>query len=81
MVNHRLTKGVILCPTKKTVTVEGIAFLFFYKVYLHFRLYNKIISNHGPQFASAFAKELRKLLNYNPFLSTAYHPQSDGETE
>ena len=60
---------------------EGIATLFFYKVYLCLGLYNKIISDHGPQFASAFAKELRKLLNYDLFLSTAYHPQSDGKME
>ena len=61
------------------VTTEGIATLFFYKVYLHFGLYNKIILDHGPQFTSAFAKELGKPLNYNLFLSTTYHPQSDGE--
>ena len=81
MVNHGLTKGVILCPTKKTITAEGIANLFFHKVFLHFGLYNKIISNRGPQFALAFTKELRKLLNYNLSLSAAYHPQSDGETK
>ena len=81
MVNHGLTKGVILCPTKITVTAEGIASLFFHKVYLYFSLYDKIISDYGPQFASTFARELGKLLNYDLSLSTAYHPQSDGETE
>ena len=81
VVDHGLTKGVILCPTKKTITTKGVATLFFHKVYLRFGLYNKIISDRGPQFASAFAKELGKLLNYNLSLSTAYHPQSDGETE
>ena len=81
MVNHGLTRGVILCPTKKTITVEGITNLFFHKVILHFGLYDKIISDRGPQFASAFAKELGKLLNYDLSLSTTYHPQSDGETE
>ena len=81
VVDHDLTKGVILCPTKKTITVEGVTNLFFHKVFLRFGLYDKIISDRGPQFASAFAKELEKLLNYDLFLSTAYHPQSDGETE
>ena len=64
MVNHGLMKGVILCPTKKTITAEGVATLFFHKVYLQFGLYEKIISDHGPQFASAFVKELEKFLNY-----------------
>ena len=81
VVDHGLTKGVILCPTKKTITAEGVANLFFHKVFLCFGLYDKIISDRGPQFASAFAKELGKLLNYDLSLSTAYHPQSDGETE
>ena len=81
MVDHGLTKGVILCPTKKTATTEEIATLFFYKVYTRFGLYDKIISDRGPQFASAFAKELGKLLRYILALSTVYHPQTDGETE
>ena len=81
LVDHGLTKGVILCPTKTTVITEGIASLFFHKVYLHFGLYDKIISNHGLQFASAFAQELGKLLDYDLSLSMAYHPQFNGEME
>ena len=71
----------MLCPTKTTVTAEGIAFLFFHKVYLCFGLYDKIISDCGPQFASAFAWELGKFLNYNLSLSTVNTPQSDRETK
>ena len=81
VVDHGLTKGVILCPTKKSITAEGIASLFFHKVFLCFGLFDKVISDQGPQFASSFARELGKLLHYNLSLSTAYHPQSDGETE
>ena len=40
-----------------------------------------MISDRGPQFASAFARELARLLQYNVALSTSYHPQTDGETE
>ena len=76
VVYHGLTKGVILCPTKKSITAEGIANLFFHTIFLCFGHYNKIISNRGPQFTSAFAKELEKLLNYDLSLSTIYHPQS-----
>ena len=81
VVDHGLTKGVILCPTKKSVSAKGIASLFFHKVFLRFGLFDKVISDRGPQFASSFARELRKLLHYDLSLSTAYHPQSDGETE
>ena len=81
VVDHGLTKGVILCPIKKSITAEGIASLFFHKVFLHFGLFDKVISDRGPQFASAFACKLGKLLHYDLSLSTAYHPQSDSETE
>ena len=81
VVDHGLTKGVILCPTKKTIDAAGVAALFFSKVFRRFGLYNKIISDRGPQFVSAFAKELGKLLGYELALSTAYHPQTNGETE
>ena len=74
-VNHNsLMKGVILCPTRKSITAKRVATLFFHKVYLHFRLYNKIIADWGPQFTSTFTKELWRLLNYNLSLSTTYHP-------
>jgi len=81
VVDHGLTKGVILCPTKKTVSTKGVASFFFHKVFLRFGLYEKIISDCGSQFTSTFARELGKLLNYNLSLSTAYHPQSNRETE
>src|SRR6267154_199094 len=81
VVDHGLMKGVILSPCKKTITSEGVAQLFFKKVFLRFRLYDKLISNRGPQFASKFTKELGKILDYQVALSTAYHPQTDRQTE
>ena len=65
----------------KTASALDIAKLFYNRVYSRFGLYDKIISDRGPQFASLFAKELGKLLGYSLSLSTAYHPQTDGETE
>jgi len=40
-----------------------------------------VISDHGPQFVLGFMKELNKILGINTKLSTAYHPQTDGQTE
>ena len=71
VLDHGLTKEVILFPMKKSITAEGIASLFFHKV----------ISDCGPQFAFTFTRELGKLLYYDLSLSTAYHPQLDEETE
>jgi len=40
-----------------------------------------VISNCGPQFASGFMRELNKILGIDTKLSTAYHPQTGGQTE
>jgi hypothetical protein len=40
-----------------------------------------IVSDRGPQFASRFWSCLFKLLGTKTNLSSAYHPQSDGQTE
>ena len=81
VVDHGLTKGVIYCPCTKNIDSEGIAQLFFTNVFPRFGLHSKIISDRGPQFTLAFARELARLLQYDIALSTAYHPQTDGETE
>ena len=74
VVDHGLSKGVILCPMKKTVTTDGIATIIFQKLYACFGLFNKVISDCGPQFATNFAKELSRILRYEIPISTAYHP-------
>jgi hypothetical protein len=81
VVHHGLMKGVIITPCLKTVTSEGIAKLFLKHIYRRFRLYDKIISDHGPQFISKFSQALAKLLDYTIAPSTTYHPQTDGQTE
>ena len=81
VVDHGLSKGVILCPTKKTVTADGITTIIFRKLYTRFGLFDKVISDCGPQFTTNFAKELGHILGYEISLYTAYHPQTDGETE
>jgi len=81
VVDHGLMKGVIFMPCNKLVDAEGVANIFFKKVFTRFGLYEKIISDRGPQFASKFAQELGRLLGYKVALSTAFHPQTDGKTE
>jgi len=46
-----------------------------------YRLLKSIISNRGVQFAAGMIKELNNLLGIQTKLSTAYHPQTDGQTE
>ena len=81
VVDHGHMKGVIYCPCTKEIDAAGVASLFFCHVFPHFGLHSKVISDRGLQFTSAFAQELVQLLQYDVTLSTAYHPQTDGETE
>ena len=41
----------------------------------------KILSDRGPQFALKFMEEFTKALETKRQLSTAYYPQTDGQTE
>ena len=45
VVDQGLSKGVILCPTERTITAEGITTIIFRKLYTRFGLFNKVISD------------------------------------
>src|SRR5882762_1964397 len=67
------------CDTR--ITAEGAARLFLDTAWRYEGLPKQVISDRGPQFAAAFTKELNRLLRIKGSLSTAYHPQTDGQTE
>ena len=77
----RLSKMVHLIPTTARLSSEGLARLFRDNVWKHHGLPEQIISDRGPQFVSGFMRELNKLLGIKTSPSTAYHPQTDGQTE
>jgi hypothetical protein len=80
VVDHGLSKAIVLIPTLKTVTATGIAELLQDNVFKRFGLPERIISDRDPRFASAVFQEELKLLGVKSAMSTAYHPQSDGAT-
>ena len=81
VVDHGLTKGVILIPCTKTIDALGTADAYLDHVYKRFGLPDTIISDRGPQFASQVFRNIGKTLGIDLRMSTAYHPQTDGETE
>ena len=81
VVDHGLTKGVILTPCSKTLTMEGAANILLDNLYKRFGLPDSIISDRDPRFAAKTFQELFKLLGVKSKMTTAYHPQSDGTTE
>ena len=77
----RLTKMVHIVPTVTTVTAEQTAQLYRDHVWKHHGTQLTMVSDRGPQFNSRFMAELTRLLGTKQCLSTAFHPQSDGQTE
>jgi len=68
-------------PTTERTTAKGLARLLRDNVWQLHGLPESIISDRGPQFAAGLMKELNKLLGIKTKLSTAVHPQTDGQTE
>ena len=77
----RLTKMVHIAPTHTSVTAEGTAELFVDHVFKHHGVPEDIITDRGSVFASHFWSELMRLIGTRHSMSTAWHPQSDGQTE
>jgi hypothetical protein len=76
-----LTKRAHFIPTHTTINAKGTALLFLKEVWKHHGTPRVVVSNRGPQFIAAFTCELYKLLGIKLAMSTAYHPQTDGQTE
>ena len=55
--------------------------LFVQRVFRHYELPRKIISDRDPRFTSKFARELCRLPGIQQNISTAYHPRTDGQSE
>ena len=68
-------------PTMEKKSAEGLARLFRDNVWKLHGLPESIISDRGPQFAAGLMKELNEMLGIKSKLSTAFHPQTDGQTE
>jgi len=63
------------------IMVKELARLFKDNVWKLHRLPESIISDRGSQFVAGLMKELNKMLGIETKLSTAYYPQTNGQTE
>ena len=81
VVVDRLSKLLHAMPTTDKVTSAGVARLFRDNVWKHHGFPEQIISDRGPQFVSQFMRELNSILGTKTSASTAWHPQTDGQTE
>ena len=77
----RLSKMVHFAPCTTTVDAPGVAHIFFDTVFRHHGLPIKIISDRDPRFASNFWRSLFALTGTRLGMSTAFHPETDGQSE
>ncbi len=80
-VTDHLTKYVVLVPCKETDDAEALATRLFDKVISHFGLPVVIVSDRDSKYTSRFWKSLFVALGTKLAVSTAYHPQTDGQSE
>src|SRR2546421_2472863 len=81
VVTDRLTKLAYFIPYKESSTAIDLAYAFQRIVHSQHGLPHSIISDRGPTFVSNFWQSLTAQLGVKHKLSTAYHPQTDGQME
>ncbi|GJX11211.1 putative reverse transcriptase domain-containing protein, partial [Tanacetum coccineum] len=77
----RLTKSAHFLPMKKTDSMEKLTQLYLKEVVCRHGVPLSIISDRDSRFASGFWRSLQNSLGTNLNMSTAYHPETDGQSE
>ena len=79
VVVDRLIKSACFIPVKCTYSAEDYARIFIDEILCRYGIPLTIISDRGAQFTSRFWSSFRKGLGTKVKLSTAFHPQTDGQ--
>lgn len=81
VVVDRLSKAAHFMPLKHPYSALDVAQLFMDGIFRLHGMPKTIVSDRDPVFVSKFWKELFKLQKVSLLTSSAYHPQTDGQTE
>jgi hypothetical protein len=81
VVVDKLTKMTKMIPTSTAQNSIQTAELLRDHIFRSFGIPKKVISDRGPQFVSNFMTEFYKMIKVETNPSSAYHPQTDGQTE
>ncbi|GJV29537.1 putative reverse transcriptase domain-containing protein [Tanacetum coccineum] len=77
----RLTRSADFLPIKKTDSMEKLTRLYLKEVVCRHDVPISIILDRDSHSTSRFRRSLQKALGMNLDMSTAYHPQTDGQSE
>ncbi|GJV12992.1 putative reverse transcriptase domain-containing protein [Tanacetum coccineum] len=82
---HQRPSGLLVQPKipewKETDSMEKLARLYIKEVVVRHGIPVSIICDRDPRFASHFWRSLQKALGTSLDMSTAYHPETDGQSE
>ena len=81
VVCDRLSKMTHFVAIMEGTTVEGLARLFRDNIWRLHGLPESVVSDRGLQFAMELTRELNKMFGIQMKLSTAFHLQTNGQTE
>jgi len=81
VVCNRLSKITHFVAMTEGTTAEGLVRLFRDNVWRLYSLPESVVLDRRPQFAAELTKELNRMLGIQTKLLTAFHPQTDGQTE
>jgi hypothetical protein len=76
-----LTSLVHLIPTKQTYHAKDVAEVMFDRIYKHHGMPKNIVSDRDTLFTSTFWQKLNKLTGVELWMSSSFHPESDGTSE
>ena len=77
----RLTKVAHFIPIKETYRVAKLSELYIDNILRLHGAPKSIVSDRGPQFTARFWQSLHESIGTTLKYSSAYHPQTDGQTE
>ena len=77
----RLTKTTRFLPVKTTYTLDKLAQLYVDRIVSQFGVPVTVTSDRDPRFTSKFWGSLQNALGTKLQFSTAFHPQTDGQSE
>ncbi|KAI3819398.1 hypothetical protein L1987_13229 [Smallanthus sonchifolius] len=77
----RLTKSAHFLPIRETFSSERLAEVFINEVVARHGMPLTIVSDRDTRFTSRFWKRFHEAMGTRLNISTAYHPQTDGQSE